>query len=149
MISEKLMEDLKQAMKANDKTKVSVIRMLRSELKNAQIAAGKELDETAEERVLISYAKKRKEAVETYREGGRDDLADKEQLEHDITISYLPPRLGEDELRAVIEKHIEASGALSMKEFGAVMKAVMADVGSKADGSQVSALLKSILSAKN
>lgn len=148
MIGEKLMDDLKTAMKQSDKVKVSVIRMLRSELKNASIAAERALEPEEEERVLTSYAKKRKESIETYRAGGREDLAAREQEEYEITMSYLPPRLGEQELRDVIERQIESTGASGMKDFGMVMKSVMAEVGSRADGAAVSALLKAVLGSR-
>jgi uncharacterized protein YqeY len=147
MISDQLMEDLKKAMKSSDKIRVSVIRMLRSELKNAQIAAGRELEAVEEERVLTSYAKKRKESIETYRAGGREDHAEKETLEYEITVAYLPPRLEEEELRSLIERQIESNGAQGMKDFGRVMKAVLTETGSRADGAEVSKLLKSILAS--
>lgn len=149
MISEKLREDMKTAMKTGEKARLSVIRMLMAELKNARIAAGHELSEQEEEKVVNAYAKKRKETVETYTEAGRADLAEKEQFEHDFTMSYLPPRMDEDELETLITAKIEETGAESMKDFGRVMKAVMEVVGSKADGSEVSALAKQIMSRKN
>ncbi|MEJ2720259.1 MAG: GatB/YqeY domain-containing protein, partial [bacterium] len=136
-------------MKTGDKPRLSVIRMLMAELKNARIAAGHELSEQEEEKVVNAYAKKRKETVETYKEAGRADLADKEQFEHDVTMSYLPPRMDEEELRTLITAKIEETGAESMKDFGRVMKAVMEVVGSKADGSEVSALAKQIMSRKD
>lgn len=148
MISEKLINDLKKAMKESDKTRVSVIRMLRSALKNAEIAAGRKLKREEEERVLTSYAKQRKESIETYRDGGREDLAGKEREEYEITMAYLPPQLTEDELRNVIEQQIGSTGASGMKDFGIVMKAVMAEVGSRAEGAAVSVLLKSVLASR-
>jgi uncharacterized protein YqeY len=117
-----------------------------SELKNAQIAAGHELSEQEEQKVVSSYAKKRKETVDTYKEAGRSDLADKEAAEYELTVSYLPPQLGEDELIDLINAKIGETGAEGMKDFGRVMKAVMAEVGGKADGSYVSALVKNLMS---
>jgi hypothetical protein len=145
MISKKLLEDMKLAMKEGDKERLSVIRMLRSELKNAEIAAGRELEPAEQEKVLSAYAKKRKESIEKYREGGREDLAEKEMREYEITISYLPPRMSEDEIRALIARHIDETGAEGMKDFGKVMKAVMAEAGSRVDGAEVSRLLKQVL----
>jgi uncharacterized protein YqeY len=149
MILDKLTEDMKKAMKDGDKTRLSVIRMLRSEIKNAQIAAGGELEASEEEKVLNSYARKRRESVEKYREGGREDLAEKEELEYEITVSYLPPRMDESEIRTLIEKHIEETGAVGMGDFGRVMKAVMTEVGSRADGSEIQKLVKEMLSSSN
>ena len=140
MIKEKLNEDMKTALKSGDKLRLSVVRMLISELKNEKIAKGEELDEAAERRVLTSYAKKRREAMESARAGGREEIAQREQAELDITMSYLPRQLSDDELRAVVKKHIEASGASGKDAFGVVMKQVMADVGGKADGKIISSL---------
>jgi len=120
--------------------------MLRAELKNAQIAAGHELSDQEEQKVVASYAKKRKESMDQYEEAGRADLADKERAEYDITVAYLPPRLGEEELGAIIKEKIAETGAQGPRDFGRVMKAVMEVVGSRADGGDVSALLKRLLS---
>ena len=92
LIIERLRKDMKEALKSGDKEKLGVVRMLVSELKNAQIAASKELSLQEEERMVASYAKKRKESIEKYIEGGRKDLADKEEREYEITVSYLPKR---------------------------------------------------------
>jgi uncharacterized protein YqeY len=145
MIKEKLGEDMKVAMKAGDKLRLSVVRMLMSELKNEKIAKGAELDEAAERRVLSSYAKKRKEAMDAARAGGREEIAQREQQELDITMSYLPRQLSDDELRVVVKKHIETSGASGKDAFGAVMKLVMADVGGQADGKVISSLVRELL----
>lgn len=145
MIIDRLTEDMKTAMKAGDKVRLGTVRMLMSELKNARIAKGGALTEAEEQKVLVSYAKKRKESIETYREGGRQDLVDKEQAEYDITMSYLPEQLGEEEIRALIQKHIDASDG-GKQAFGQIMKAVMAEVGGQADGKTVSAMLKKMLS---
>ncbi|UCH82921.1 MAG: GatB/YqeY domain-containing protein [Candidatus Latescibacterota bacterium] len=148
MISEKLFEDMKAAMKSGDKPRLAAIRMLMAELKNARIAAGHELDEVEEQKVASAYAKKRKETVETYREAGRSDLAEKEQFEYDLVMAYLPPRMGEEELRSLIVAAINETGAEGMKDFGRVMKSVMASVGSQADGSEVSAMVKKLMTGK-
>jgi hypothetical protein len=133
-------------MKAGDKARLSVVRMLLSELKNARIAQGSELDDDAAHKVIASYAKKRKESMDAARDGGRDDLADKEQFEYEVTVSYLPAQLGEDEIRAIIRRHIDATGASGPQGFGVVMKAVMAEVGSRSDGKVVSALVRELMS---
>ena len=146
MIIEQLSEDMKAALKAGDKPRLGVVRMLISELKNERIARGEDLDEAAEQKVLASYAKKRKESMESAREGGRDDLADKESFEYEVTLSYLPQQLGEDELRAIVKKQIDTVEASGGQAFGMVMKAVMAEVGSQADGKAVSALVREMLS---
>jgi hypothetical protein len=145
MIKEQLTEDMKVAMKTGDKLRLSVVRMLMSELKNEKIAKGAELDEAAERRVLASYAKKRKEAMDAARAGGREEIAQREQKELDITMSYLPKQLSDDELRAVVKKHVDASGASGPQAFGAVMKSVIAEVGGQADGKIISSLVREML----
>lgn len=145
MIKEKLNEDMKVAMKSGDKLRLSVVRMLMSELKNEKIAKGAELDEASERKVLSSYAKKRKEAMDAARAGGREEIAQREQQELDITMSYLPKQLSDDELRVLVKKHIETSGVSGKEAFGAVMKQVMADVGGQADGKVISSLVRELL----
>jgi uncharacterized protein YqeY len=145
MIWEKLNEDMKTALKGGDKVRLSVVRMLISELKNERIAQGADLDDVAQRKVLASYAKRRKEAIEAARAGGREDVASKEQAEYDITMSYLPKQLSDDELRAAIRKHIESTGSSGAGDFGVVMKSVMADLGGQADGKLVSALVRELL----
>lgn len=146
MIIDQLSEDMKTALKAGDKPRLAVVRMLISELKNARIDQGEDLDDAAEQKVLASYAKKRKEAIEAARDGGRDDLVQKESFEYEVTMSYLPQQLGEDDIRAIVQKHIDELGATGSQAFGQVMKAVMAEVGSQADGKVVSALVREKLS---
>ncbi len=149
MISKKLTEDMKAAMKSRDKVKLSVIRMLLADLKNARIAAGEDLTEEQEEKVVAAYSKKRKESMETYEKAGRPDIVEKEQVEYDITVSYLPPQMDEEELKRLVMAKIEETGAESMKDFGRIMKAVMSDVGSRADGSAVSAMVKRVMSEQD
>lgn len=149
MISKKLAGDMKIALKSGDKARLSVIRMLLAELKNAEIAAVRELTEEEEEKVVAAYAKKRMETMETYKQAGRADLFEKEKAEYGTTVSYLPPRIEEDELEKLVTQKIEETGAQGMKDFGRVMKAVMASVGSRADGSVVSAMVKKVMSAQS
>ena len=144
MISDQLQKDMKTALKSGDKLRLGVIRMLMSELKNARIARGEDLSETDEQKVVSSYAKKRKEAIETAQAGGRADIAEKEKSEYEITISYLPSQLGEAELKKIVKKHIEDIGG-GKQAFGQVMKAVLTEVGSRADGKAVSAIVKELL----
>jgi uncharacterized protein YqeY len=145
MILDRLKDDMKEALKTGDKVRLGVVRMLISELRNARIAAKDELSLQQEEKVIASYAKKRKESIEKYLEGGRKDLADKEENEYEITVSYLPEQLGSDELKTVIQDHIDELGAAGKQDFGRVMKSVMEDVGSRAEGAKVSAMLREML----
>ncbi len=146
MLFEKLQSDMKAAMKAGEKQKLSVIRMLMSEIKNARIDKGEDLDEAAEVKIVTTYAKKRKEAMENAEKLGRDDLVAKEQAELDVTMSYLPAQLSDDDLKGIVQKHIaEVGGDDPKKAFGMIMKAVMADVGAQADGKRVSGIIKELL----
>jgi uncharacterized protein YqeY len=146
MLIDRLNEDMKTALKAGDKPRLGVVRMLISELKNARIAAGAALDEGAEQKVVAAYAKKRKEAIDAAREVGREDVASREQFELGVTLSYLPEQLDAEALRAFVRTHIDRLGASGPQAFGAVMKAVMAEVGSRADGKVVAAVVRELLS---
>jgi len=145
MIWERLNADMKTALKGGDKMRLSVVRMLISELKNERIAQGADLDEVAQRKVLASYAKRRKEAIDLARSGGREDVATREQAEYDITVSYLPKQLSDDELRAIVKKHIESVNGSGPSAFGNVMKSVMGEVGGQADGKLVSTYVRELL----
>jgi len=140
LITEKLKEDLKTAMKDKDKLRVSTLRMLLSEMKNTQLAERGELSEEKELSVLTSYAKKRRESIKGYEQGGRDDLAESERKELEIVMAYLPEQMGEDEIRAEVIKIIGETGASGPKDMGKVMGQMMARFKGKADGNAVKAI---------
>lgn len=144
-ISGKLTQDMKAALKSGEKERLSVIRMLLSELKNARIAAGAELSVPEEEKVLASYARKRQDSINKYRDGGRPELAEKEEREYQITVSYLPEQLTEAELKEIVRSTMAELGAGGKKDFGRVMKAVMETVGNRAEGGAVSSILREML----
>lgn len=143
---EKLQEEMKAAMKSGQKERLSVIRMLISEIKKVQIDKKKELTDEEIIEVLQRYAKQRKESIKQYREAGREDLAQKEEFELKVVQEFLPQPLSEEELEKVIDETISELGASSMKDMGKVMKAVMEKVKGRADGSAVSAIVKKKLS---
>jgi len=145
-LQNQLMEDLKASMKAGDKIRTSVIRMLRTDLKNAQIAKGEDLDEGEVLDLLSRYARKRKEAAEEYRKGDREDLAAKEEAEMAVVQGYLPAALGEEELAALVDEVVDSLGVSGMKHMGAVMKEVLARAAGRAEGGAVSTLVKARLS---
>ncbi len=143
----RLMEDQKLAMKEGDKVRVSVIRMLRTDLKNAAISKGDDLEESEVLDILSRYARKRAEAAKEYQDGGRDELAEKELAEAEIVKAYLPTALGEEEVRAIVDEVVDGMGGVTgMKHMGAVMKEVMARTAGRAEGGTVSALVKARLS---
>lgn len=144
---DQLQEDLKTAMKARDSVRVSVIRMLRAEIKNAEIASGEELEEGEVLDVLSRYARRRKESAEEYRGGGREDLHDSEMAEYEIVQGYLPQALGDEELAAIVDEVIAEQGATEMKHMGQVMKEVLARAAGRAEGGAVSSMVKRRLSS--
>lgn len=145
-LKERLQTDMKSAMKAGDKERLSVIRMTLSEIKNQEIKAGGALGEEQLISLLSRNAKQRKESIAQFRQGGREDLVDKEAGELRILQEYLPSQISREELREMIEKAIAATGAASLKEIGLVMKQVMAAAGGRADGKEVQQMVREILS---
>ena len=120
---------------------MAVLRGLKSALKYRQIEAGKELsDETATE-VISRAAKQRRESIEQFRSGGREDLALKEESELKIISEYLPSQLSEEEVRTLVASAVSESGAESAKQIGLVMKLLMPKVKGKADGKLVNRLV--------
>lgn len=156
-LKEKISEDLKTAFKNKEEKKVGVLRLLLSAIKNKELekrAAAKTGEEQAlsDEEVLVlaqSEVKKRKEAINQYAQGGRPELAAKEQEEIDIIQTYLPEQLVEEEVKKIVQEAVVKSGASSTKEMGAVMAIVMRELKGRADGNLVSALVKEALSNKN
>ena len=143
---ERIEADLKSAMKAGDRTRVSTLRMVTSELKNARIDKGEDLEEDEVVGVLAKAQKQRRESEEQYRDAGRDDLADKEAAEAEIIQEYLPEPISDEELSELIDAAIAETGATSMSDMGAVMGRVMPDVRGRAEGSEVSRRVRERLS---
>lgn len=141
-------EDFKAAFKGQDKATVEVLRMVKSEIKNREIEKKTALDETEVLAVISSAIKKRRESVEMFRQGGRPELADKEQKEVDYLSRYLPTQLSEAEIREKVKAVAAAMGNPDVKQMGQVMKGVMAEIGKQADGATVSRLVKEVLSGK-
>jgi uncharacterized protein YqeY len=138
-------------MKAQDAPRVSTLRMLKAEMLKAEVALREKrgldyhLDDDEARRVLATFAKQRRESVESFRAGGREDLAINEEVELKIVESYLPAALGEAEVRAVVQAVIAQTGATSKKELGAVMKAAMARLAGAADGKLVNRIASELL----
>jgi len=150
-LEQRLADEMKAAMRAKDTARLTVIRMLRSKLQEKTVELrGKHgrdhqlTDEQALE-VVGAYAKQRRDSIEAYRQGGRDDLADKEQAELDLVSGYLPEQLSEDALRELVQEAIAETGASSPKDMGKVMQAVMPKTKGRADGKQISAIARQLL----
>jgi hypothetical protein len=148
MILERIENDLITAMKARDELRLQVLRMLKSDIKYRKIEVRRDLSDDEVIAVLSTAAKKRNEAVEGFRLGGRQDLVEKELAEYDIIKQYLPEQLSQEELIKLIDKAIAETNATSVKDFGLVMKAVMPELRGRADGKVVNAAVKAQLEEK-
>lgn len=135
-----LTEDMKNAMRARDTVKLGVIRFILSELKNFEIDNG-EQDDMGVQKIIAREIKKVKDALVDFQKAGRQDLIDQENAKIAIMETYLPAQMSDDELMALVKQAAEES---DKKDFGSVMKATMAKVAGKADGSRVSAMVKKI-----
>ncbi len=145
-ILEKLTEDMKVAMKAGEKERLSTIRLLRGQLKDVEIDKRAPLSEEEEIATLSNAAKKRREAIEAYSAANREDLAAKERQELEVIQSYLPQQLSAAEIEKLVDAAIADSGAQTMKDIGKVMPVVMAQVKGRADGKFVNELVRKRLS---
>jgi uncharacterized protein YqeY len=142
---DKMKADMKAAMKSKEKEKLGTIRMLLSSLKNAEIDAGGELSEDDIIGVLSTEAKKRREAAQAYRDGDRDELADKEEAELAVVEEYLPKQLSDDEIAELVDEVIAQTGASTKADMGKVMGPMMGKVKGRADGSKVKDIVLSKL----
>lgn len=142
MLSERIADDMRAAMKAREQTAVTTLRMVMAAMKNTQVERGHELADDEVLEVLGREAKRRRESIDAYTQAGRDDLVQKEQAELAVIQTYLPEQLGEADLLAMVDEAIAEVGADSVKQMGAVMKALMPKVKGRADGSVLSGLVK-------
>ena len=147
-IVEKVEKDLVAALKAQETLKLSVLRMMKAALMNKKVELGKAVDDPEALAVLRTLAKQRRESVEAFRKGGRDDLADKEEAEIKIVEAYLPAAASEEEIDAAVAAAIAETGASTAKDLGKAMKAAMAKLaGKNADGKRVSEKVRAKLGA--
>jgi uncharacterized protein YqeY len=145
-LKQRLLSDLTASMKAQDALRTSTLRMAKAALQNREIEKGGELDEEELAKLLRSLVKQRRDSVEQYEKGGRQDLADKEKAEIEIIETYLPQSATGDEIEAAVTAAIAETGAASMKDMGKVMKAAQAALaGKNADGRTVSEVVKAKL----
>ena len=145
-LEEKLVEEMKQAMKANDKLRLSTIRMIRSSLKNKEIELRKKLENEDILKVIQVMVRKGEESVEQFQSGGRMDLVEKEKKEIEILKSFLPQPMSQEEILRIIDQSIEETQASSLKDLGKVMKSVIPKLGGKVDGRLINQLVKERLS---
>jgi uncharacterized protein len=143
---EQLTQDMKNAMRNKEKTKLSTIRMVRSAIKKAEIDQKTTLSDDDVMAIMLREIKQRKDAIREYTKAERDDLVAKEQEELEILQTYLPEPLSEAELRELVQQTITQLGASSKKEMGKVMGAVLSQVKGRADGKAVNQLVQELLS---
>ena len=146
-LKQQIISDLTASMKAQDAPRTSTLRMVKAAVMNREIEKGGELDDDELAKLMRSLVKQRRDSVEQYEKGGRQELADKEKTEIEVIEAYLPQAASADEIEAAVAAAISETGASSMKDMGKVMKAVQAALaGKNADGRAVSELVKAKLS---
>ena len=144
-LQETIQSHMVDAMRSKDSLRLSVLRMMKTAIKNKEVASetSKSLDEAEVLAVLNSLVKQRRDSVEQFRSGGREELAQKEEAEIKVLEQYLPAAASDDDIRNAIAAAVQQTGAASLKDMGKVMKATLALLaGKSADGSRVSQLVK-------
>ena len=144
-LKDRITEDMKAAMRASDKERLSTIRMVQAAIKQREVDERILLDDAQVIAVLEKMVKQRRESIVAFEQGGRADLADKEKAEIALLQSYLPAQLSEAEVDALVKEAIASTGASSMKDMGKVMGAVKAKAAGRADMGAVSARIKAAL----
>ena len=150
-LSEQIQKDITTAMKARDEQRLSCLRMVKTALKNREIEKMAPLDDKEAQQVLSTLIKQRKDSVEQFTKGGRQEMADKEAAEIKLIETYMPKAAGEEDIVAGVKAVIAEMGAPTMKDMGTVMKNVMARFsasGMRVDGKQVSEAVKRELTPK-
>ncbi|MEE2679169.1 MAG: GatB/YqeY domain-containing protein [Myxococcota bacterium] len=146
-LAERLEADMKAALRERDKVRLETIRGVRGAVRNREIETGGSLDDDGVLRVLRSLVKQRVDAIEQYRAGGREDLAEKESREREVLEAYLPAAPAAGDVERVVREVIAEVGAESPRDMGRVMKPALERLGGAADGKQVSEVVRRLLSA--
>ena len=144
-LKEQLTADMKDAMKNKEKERLAVIRMVRGAIRQQEIDGQKELGEEDVIAVISKEVKMRRDSIEEFQKGGREDLVEKTQAEIDVLLPYLPAQLSEDEVRELVKAAVEQTGASTPKDMGKVMGVLMPKVKGRADGKMVNTIVKSFL----
>jgi hypothetical protein len=144
-LAERLNEDLKQAMKSQDKLKLSVLRMIRAAVKNQEIERKRPLDDGELIDVLSREIKQRRDSLQDFEKAGRTDLAEQVNAEIEIISAYLPKPLTDEEVTALVQQTIQETGASSKADMGKVMAALMPKVKGRADGKLVNQIVSKFL----
>ncbi|SHF00229.1 hypothetical protein SAMN02745249_01600 [Atopostipes suicloacalis DSM 15692] len=145
-VSDQLNQDMKAAMKAKEKDRLTTIRMIKAAFQNEEIAKGRELTPDEEITILSREKKQRMDSYEEFAKAGRDDLVKNLEKELEVVDQYLPEQLSDDEVRSIVKETIDEVGAESMKDMGKVMTNIMPKVAGAADGSKINQMVKEELS---
>ena len=140
-----IQSDMYAAMKSGDKHKTGTLRIALSTLKDKKIEKREDLTDVEEIKIIQNLVKQRKEAADIYKENGRNDLMDNENAELEILNTYLPQMMSEDDLRILIKKVVEDTGALNLSDIGKVMPEVMKQSAGKADGKMAQSIVRDLL----
>jgi uncharacterized protein YqeY len=144
-LKERLMADLKDAMRRGDAMRRDTIRMARAAVINAEIAWQREADDPEVQQVIAQEVKRRVEAIELFRQGGRDDLVRAEEAQLAVLREYLPEQMSREEVIGVVRRVIDEMGATGLAQMGPVMRRVMAELKGKADGRMVNEVVREVL----
>jgi uncharacterized protein YqeY len=148
-LKERVIEDLKEAMRAVDdpdhKSRLSAIRMLKADIMNNEIAKKGELSDDDIIALIQRQIKTRNESIEQFEKGGREDLVEKERKEAAVLVKYLPEQMSDDDLRELAQEAVRETGASSPKEMGKVMAYMMPKLKGRADGKRVNQMVSSLL----
>jgi len=146
-LRQRIEQDMKLAQKSGDRLKLSLTRLLKSDIRYKEIEKGKELSDEEVLEVISSSAKKHRDSIEQFKKGGREDLSKKEEEELNLILGYMPAQFNSEELERLVEESMTEVGAEGEKDIGKVMKALMPKVKGRADGKMVNLLVSSKLKA--
>ncbi|MGH3087091.1 MAG: GatB/YqeY domain-containing protein [Rubrobacteraceae bacterium] len=144
-IADQIQKDIKAAMKERDKSRLGALRMMNAALMNAQKETGESLSGEEEQAILRRQLKQREESAEAFRRAGREEQANRESAEAEIVRAYLPRPPSEEELNDIVDRAVSETGAVGMKDMGRAMGKAMELAGGRADGKQLSALVRNRL----
>ena len=149
MLIERISTDIAAAMRAREQTRLGALRMAKAALMNSEVQRGRPLEEPEAQQVITSLIKQRRDSIEQFRKGGRDDLADKEAAEITVLEAYVPPPIDPAEIALAVDAAIAETGASSEKDLGRVMKAVMSRFAGRAvDGKLINEAVRRKLGAR-
>ena len=145
MLKEKLMQDLKDAMKEKNEIKKNTVQMVRASILQVEKDKAVVLEDNQIIDIIAKEVKKRKDAALDFEKSGRDDLIAQNNVEIEVLINYLPKQLSKEEIEEIVKQVIEETGASSMKDMGMVMKGAKEKIGASADGKTINEIVKSLL----